>query len=313
MPPIRTIIMGAAGRDFHNFNVFFRDNPDYEVVAFTATQIPDIEGRVFPAELAGSLYPKGIPIRAEEELADLIRTHKAEQVIFAYSDVTDEYVMHKAAQVNALGGTQSPIILKRTASVRRISRRSSASRSVTAFRRVSTPSIICRALSSSPFGKWPVCDSDRAVIANYDDPKQIMAMFTQAFTNGPHGVVTDYASLARSWECDLSAVTIPVTIFQGTADKMVPFRHAEQLTARLPKSTLKVWEGEGHLATVKHVDEILAGDPAVRLDQERHRVVDAGEVLTGDQMAALDRASAMTPIYPYWHQRGFADRNPPPV
>ena len=99
--------------------------------------------------------------------------------------------------------------------------------------------------------------SDRAVIANYDDPKQIMAMFTQAFTNGPHGVVTDYASLARSWECDLSAVTIPVTIFQGTADKMVPFRHAEQLTARLPKSTLKVWEGEGHLATVKHVDEIL--------------------------------------------------------
>ena len=65
MTPIRTLIMGAAGRDFHNFNVFFRDNPDYEVVAFTATQIPDIEGRTYPAELAGTLYPKGIPIYAE--------------------------------------------------------------------------------------------------------------------------------------------------------------------------------------------------------------------------------------------------------
>jgi len=77
--PVKTIIMGAAGRDFHNFNTFFRGNKDYEVVAFTATQIPDIEGRVFPAELAGALYPKGIPIRAEEELADLIRKHQAEQ------------------------------------------------------------------------------------------------------------------------------------------------------------------------------------------------------------------------------------------
>jgi predicted GTPase len=101
--PVKTIIMGAAGRDFHNFNTFFRGNKDYEVVAFTATQIPDIEGRVFPAELAGALYPKGIPIRAEEELADLIRKHQAEQVVFAYSDVTHEYVMHKASLVNSLG------------------------------------------------------------------------------------------------------------------------------------------------------------------------------------------------------------------
>ena len=67
MAPTRTIIMGAAGRDFHNFNVFFRDNPDYEVVAFTATQIPDIEGRTYPAQLAGSLYPAGIPIYAEDD------------------------------------------------------------------------------------------------------------------------------------------------------------------------------------------------------------------------------------------------------
>jgi len=101
--PVKTIIMGAAGRDFHNFNTFFRGNPDYEVVAFTATQIPDIEGRVYPPELAGSLYPKGIPIRAEGELAELIGRHAVEQVVFAYSDVPHEYVMHKASQVNALG------------------------------------------------------------------------------------------------------------------------------------------------------------------------------------------------------------------
>lgn len=100
---IRTIIMGAAGRDFHNFNVYFRDNSDYQVVAFTATQIPNIEGRRYPAELAGSLYPQGIPIYPESELSDLIRTLKADQVVFAYSDVSHEYVMHKASEVLAAG------------------------------------------------------------------------------------------------------------------------------------------------------------------------------------------------------------------
>jgi predicted GTPase len=101
--PIKTLIMGAAGRDFHNFNTFFRENEDYEVVAFTATQIPDIEGRLYPTELAGDLYPKGIPIRAEEELLALIKEHRVEQVIFAYSDVPHEYVMHKASLVIAAG------------------------------------------------------------------------------------------------------------------------------------------------------------------------------------------------------------------
>jgi predicted GTPase len=103
MSPIRTLIMGAAGRDFHNFNVFFRDNPDYEVVAFTATQIPDIEGRTYPAALAGQQYPKGIPIYAESDLVKLIKELKVEQVIFAYSDVPHEVVMHKASAVLAAG------------------------------------------------------------------------------------------------------------------------------------------------------------------------------------------------------------------
>lgn len=103
MSAIRTIIMGAAGRDFHNFNVFFRDNKDYEVVAFTATQIPNIEGRKYPTELAGSLYPEGIPIYPESDLIELIRKHDIDQVIFAYSDVSHEYIMHKASQVLAAG------------------------------------------------------------------------------------------------------------------------------------------------------------------------------------------------------------------
>ena len=103
MSRIRTIIMGAAGRDFHNFNTFFRDNEKYEVVAFTATQIPNIEGRKYPATLAGSLYPNGIDIYPEAELPRLIKELKADEVVFAYSDVPHTYVMHKASEVNALG------------------------------------------------------------------------------------------------------------------------------------------------------------------------------------------------------------------
>jgi predicted GTPase len=103
MRKVRAIIMGAAGRDFHNFNLFFRDNEQYEVLAFTATQIPDIEGRVYPAELAGSLYPQGIPIYPESDLSALICDLEADQVVFAYSDVPHEYVMHKASQVLAAG------------------------------------------------------------------------------------------------------------------------------------------------------------------------------------------------------------------
>ncbi len=99
----KVIIMGAAGRDFHNFNTYFRDNPDYRVVAFTATQIPDIEGRKYPAALAGKLYPKGIPIEAEAELDKLIAAHKVDDVHLAYSDLPHAYVMDKATQVLAAG------------------------------------------------------------------------------------------------------------------------------------------------------------------------------------------------------------------
>lgn len=99
----RVLIMGAAGRDFHNFNTYFRGNDQYEVVAFTATQIPDIEGRLYPPELAGELYPEGIPIYAEDDLTSLVEELAVDQVVFAYSDISHEDVMHKASQVIAAG------------------------------------------------------------------------------------------------------------------------------------------------------------------------------------------------------------------
>ncbi len=99
----KVIIMGAAGRDFHNFNVVFRPNPHYRVIAFTAAQIPHIAGRVYPPALAGKLYPSGVPIYPEAQLESLIRDHDVDQVVFAYSDVSHEEVMHQASRVMALG------------------------------------------------------------------------------------------------------------------------------------------------------------------------------------------------------------------
>ncbi len=99
------IIIGAAGRDFHNFNTYFRNNEDYNVVAFTAAQIPDIDGRKYPAELSGELYPEGIPIHAEEELLKLIKELKVDVCAFSYSDITYSYVMRLAAQVQAAGAS----------------------------------------------------------------------------------------------------------------------------------------------------------------------------------------------------------------
>lgn len=101
----RVIIMGAGGRDFHNFNVYFRDNPEYEVVAFTATQIPFIERRRYPPELAGELYPEGIPIYPEEDLSRLIKEYDVDDVYFSYSDVSHVYVMNRAAIVNSAGAS----------------------------------------------------------------------------------------------------------------------------------------------------------------------------------------------------------------
>src|SRR3989442_8489752 len=105
MARTRVLIAGAAGRDFHNFNLVYRDSPVHEVVAFTATQIPNIDGRRYPAELAGSLYPEGIPILPESALEQLVREHEIDKVVFAYSDVTHEHVMHIGSRALAAGAS----------------------------------------------------------------------------------------------------------------------------------------------------------------------------------------------------------------
>src|SRR5574337_179026 len=114
MTKTRVLIMGAAGRDFHNFNTCYRSNDRVEVVAFTATQIPDIAGRMYPSELAGPLYPKGIPIYPEEDLLKLIKELVVDEVIFSYSDVSHNYVMHNASQVLATGADFKLLGLKNT-------------------------------------------------------------------------------------------------------------------------------------------------------------------------------------------------------
>ena len=110
----KVVIMGAAGRDFHNFNCLFRDNPEVEVVAFTATQIPDIEGRVYPPSLAGKLYPKGIPIHPESDLEKLVKENGIDDVWFSYSDVPHQYVMDKGSHVIAWGANFGVCSVQRT-------------------------------------------------------------------------------------------------------------------------------------------------------------------------------------------------------
>lgn len=112
--PEKVLIAGAAGRDFHDFNTCFRDNPRYHVIGFTATQIPNIDGRMYPAELAGSLYPQGIPIYSESQLESLIQEHQIDRVVFSYSDVTHEYVMHLGSRVLAAGASYELIGPRRT-------------------------------------------------------------------------------------------------------------------------------------------------------------------------------------------------------
>ena len=172
----RVVIMGAAGRDFHNFNVFFRDNPAYVVVAFTATQIPNIEGRTYPAELAGARYPEGIPILSETELPRIIRGG-VNDVVFAYSDVSHEYVMHRASIAAAAGASfwllgPDDVMLRSTSkviaigAVRTGSGKSQTARAVTdTLRRLGTSHVVVR--HPMPYGNLRRQATQR--FASYDD------------------------------------------------------------------------------------------------------------------------------------------------
>jgi len=219
--PIKTLIMGAAGRDFHNFNTYFRGNKDYEVVAFTATQIPDIEGRLYPPELAGDLYPSGIPIRAEQELPALIKEHGVEQVVFAYSDVPHEYVMHKASLVIAAGadfrllGTRETQVKSSKPVVSVCAVRTGAGKSQTT-RRVS---LILREMGYKvaairhpmPYGNLIAQEVQR--FANYDDLDEYECTIEEREEYEPHidnGVIVyagvDYEKILRQAEGEVDIV-----------------------------------------------------------------------------------------------------------
>jgi predicted GTPase len=219
--PIKTLIMGAAGRDFHNFNTFFRGNKDYEVVAFTATQIPDIEGRLYPPELAGDLYPKGIPIRPEAELLALIKEHGVQQVVFAYSDVPHEYVMHKASLVIAAGadfrlmGTRETQVKSTKPVVSVCAVRTGAGKSQTT-RRVS---LILRDMGYKvaairhpmPYGNLVAQEVQR--YANYDDLDEYECTIEEREEYEPHidnGVIVyagvDYEKIVRRAEQEVDIV-----------------------------------------------------------------------------------------------------------
>jgi predicted GTPase len=219
--PIKTIIMGAAGRDFHNFNTFFRGNKDYEVVAFTATQIPDIAGRVYPKELAGGLYPKGIPIHAEEELPALIKKHNVDQVIFAYSDIPYEVVMHKASLVNSLGadfrlmGTKYTQVKSTKPVISVCAVRTGSGKSQTT-RRVS---LILREMGYKvaairhpmPYGNLVAQEVER--FANYDDLDEYETTIEEREEYEPHidnGVIVyagvDYEKILRAAEKEVDII-----------------------------------------------------------------------------------------------------------
>ena len=217
----RILIMGAAGRDFHNFNTVYRNNKDYEVVAFTATQIPDIEGRVYPDVLAGELYPEGIPIHAEKELEKLIKELEVDEVVFAYSDVPHEYVMHKASQVNALGADfrlmgAKPTQVKSTKPVISVCAVRTGSGKSQTTRRVS---LILREMGYKvaairhpmPYGNLVAQAVQR--FANYDDLDEYECTIEEREEYEPHldnGVIVfagvDYEAILREAEKEVDIV-----------------------------------------------------------------------------------------------------------
>lgn len=217
----RILIMGAAGRDFHNFNTVFRNNEAYEVVAFTATQIPDIEGRVYPDVLAGELYPEGIPIHAEEDLEKLIKELEVDEVIFSYSDVPHEYVMHKASQVNALDADfrllgAAPTQVKSTKPVISVCAVRTGSGKSQTTRRVS---LILREMGYKvaairhpmPYGNLVAQAVQR--FANYDDLDEYECTIEEREEYEPHldnGVIVfagvDYEAILREAEKEVDIV-----------------------------------------------------------------------------------------------------------
>lgn len=275
--PKRVIIMGAAGRDFHNFNVYFRDNPDYQVVAFTATQIPNIEGRRYPPELAGQLYPEGIPIYPEEELTELIRRYPVDQVVFAYSDVSHEYVMHKASQVVVAGadfrlmGTGSTMLASRkpvvaVCAVRTGSGKSQTTRHVCdVLRRIGRRVVVVR--HPMPYGDLTAQVAQR--FATYEDLDRYHCTIEEREEYEPHierGVVVyagvDYERILRQAEEEADII-----VWDGGNNDLPFFRpdlHIVVADPHRPGHEVRYHPGEANLraADVVIINKVDTADPS---------------------------------------------------
>ncbi len=310
MPKQRVIIMGAAGRDFHNFNVYFRENAAYEVVAFTATQIPNIEGRVYPPELAGQLYPNGIPIHPEAELVELIKAGQVDQVIFAYSDIPHEYVMHHASAVLAAGAdyrllgprhtmvkSSKPVVS--IGAVRTGSGKSQTTRRVCEILQGLGKKVVA-VRHPMPYGNLVVQAVQR--FADYGDLDEYECTIEEREEYEPHlerGTIVyagvDYEAILRRAETEADVV-----VWDGGNNDLPfyqPDLHLVVVDPHRPGHELKYHPGEANLrlADVVVINKIDTADAAAVAEVRRNIqaiapqaiVVDAASPITVDQPTAI--------------------------
>lgn len=307
---IRTIIMGAAGRDFHNFNVYFRNNPDYEVVAFTATQIPGIEGRTYPTDLSGKIYPNGIPIFPEDVLSKLIKEKNIDLVILAYSDLSYDEVMHKASQVLACGadfrlmGPKTTMLKSRlpvisVCAVRTGAGKSTVSRSVSkSLKKITGRVVVIR--HPMPYGTLSkeVCER----FATYDDMKRYECTIEEREEYEPHidigNVVyagVDYEKILREAEKEADVI-----LWDG-GNNDLPFYYPDLqivvVDPQRPGDEVRYYPGEANLrmADVVLINKVDSSTPeaieTVRKNVKRVRpeakVVEAASEIQVDDIAHI--------------------------
>jgi predicted GTPase len=307
---VRTLIMGAAGRDFHNFNVYFRDNPDYDVVAFTATQIPGIEGRTYPPTLSGSRYPNGIPILPEEDLPKIIKEKDVDLAVLAYSDLSYADVMHKASIVLACGGDfrlmgpkttmlKSKLPVVSVCAVRTGAGKSTVSRSVSrSLKKLLGRVVVIR--HPMPYGKLAeeVCER----FATYEDMNHFECTIEEREEYEPHidmgNVVyagVDYGEILREAEKEADVI-----LWDGGNNDLPFYKPDLQIVVvdpTRPGDEVGYYPGEVNLkiadvVVINKVDTALAKDvKTVRENVKRvrpeARIVEAASDITVDDKSLI--------------------------
>ncbi|RLI16441.1 GTPase [Candidatus Bathyarchaeota archaeon] len=303
---IKVIIMGAAGRDFHNFNVYFRNNDAYEVVAFTATQIPGIDSRTYPPELAGPNYPNGIPIYPEEELPRLIKEFDVDQVVFAYSDVSHEYVMHKASVALANGADfrlmgpkttmlKAKVPLVSVCAVRTGSGKSQTSRQVAKILRSKGLKVVV-IRHPMPYGdlREQVCER----FASYEDLDKYKCTIEEREEYEPHidnGIIVyagvDYGEILREAEKEADVI-----VWDGGNNDLPFYKSDLHIVVADPHragNELTYYPGETNLrmANVVIINKVDTADPKnveavkenIRMVNPNAKILEAASPITADR------------------------------